>query len=268
MRRDSIFWGVILVVMGGLFLLENLGFLPRGINVWEIFWPLLLIGLGVNALLGAVNRRGGTVDAETLHLPLDGAQQAWVKLVHGAGELRIDDRAAPGELLNGSFGGGVEKTSRRVGNEVQLELRLPVGNFPGVFPFDGQDRLNWTVGLNPEIPLRLELEVGASRSRLDLSRMQIKELRISTGASATEIRFPERAGMTQAWIHSGAASVEAEIPSGVSARIHVGGALSGIHVDTARFPQMGGDYQSPDYATAENRLNLDFETGVGSITVR
>ena len=45
MRRDSIFWGVLLVLLGGLFLMDNLGYLPAGVNVWALFWPFLLIGV-------------------------------------------------------------------------------------------------------------------------------------------------------------------------------------------------------------------------------
>ena len=136
------------------------------------------------------------------------------------------------------------------------------------WPFDGIRNLNWTVGLNPEIPLRLELEVGASRNWLDLRKLQVKELRLSTGASATTIDFPEKAGQTTAWLKSGAAMVEVNIPSGVAARIRARGGMASIEVDTARFPRMGDEYQSSDYAAAENRLDLDVETGVGVVKIR
>jgi hypothetical protein len=268
MHRNSIVWGILLVLLGGLFLLDNLGFLPRGINIWGIFWPLLLIGLGINALWKSTNRGRAAVPEETLRLPLESAQRALVKIAHGAGELTVDDRAAPGELVNGLFGGGVEKRTSLVGDETQVELRLPADNFTAVWPGGVPGGFRWTVGLSPEIPLRLELEVGASRNRLDLSRLQVRELRLSTGASETILTFPERAGQTNAWMKSGAASVEATIPAGVAARIRMHGALASMDVDTQRFPRVGDEYLSPEYATAENRVDLDVETGVGSVRIR
>lgn len=266
MRRDSLFWGVFLVLLGGLFLLENLGFFPAGINVWGIFWPLVLIGLGVGALIRATG--GGSARSVTMRLPQEQSRRAWIKINYGAGELCIDDRAAPGELFTGTFDGGLEHSVRRLGDEAEIEMRLPSDHWPFAWPFMGTNHLNWTVGLSPEIPLRLDLELGASRNILELTELQVKELRLSTEASATTIDFPARAGQTKAWLKSGAASVDVNIPMGVAASIRTRGGLARFNVDTARFPRSGDSYQSVDFASAENRLDLDVETRVGSVSIR
>jgi len=44
------FWGLFLIIVGGIWLLSNLGYLPS--NVWGIFWPLLIIAFGVSAFFG------------------------------------------------------------------------------------------------------------------------------------------------------------------------------------------------------------------------
>jgi hypothetical protein len=121
--------------------------------------------------------------------------------------------------------------------------------------------------LTPEVPLSLDLEVGASRNILNLRDLRVTDLRLSTGASASEIEMPANAGETRAWIRSGAASIDVHIPAGVAARIEARGGLASIRVDTVRFPQVGGVYQSPDFSSAENRVHLDIETGVGSVFV-
>lgn len=266
MRRENIFWGLGLVLLGGLLLLDNMGLLPRNINVWALFWPLVLIGLGVAGILRAISPRA-SVKEEALRLPVDGARGANIRFRYGAGELRLDDRAGPGELINGSFGGGVIHTVNRSGDQVDVDLRLPTDNWTMNIPFDS-DKLRWTVGMNPEVPLYLDLEVGASRNFLDLRNLQVKDLRLQTGASATDIDLPVRAGQTRASIKSGAASVEIRVPPGVSAEIHTTGGLSSFDVDTARFPGGGNLYRSPDYDAAANRVELHLEMGVGSIKVR
>ena len=48
-------FGYILVILGGLFLLDNLEVLPR--KAWEYFWPLLLIVWGLSIIFGK-GRRG------------------------------------------------------------------------------------------------------------------------------------------------------------------------------------------------------------------
>jgi hypothetical protein len=265
MRNGSIVWGVGLVLLGGLLLMQTTGVIPAGVNVWSIFWSLVLVLFGVNLLLRATGR-GGQVPQETRSEPLNGAQQAELRFYHGAGEVRVDGRAAPEMLFAGTFGGGVDARVQRGADMVRGELRTPVDNFPVVgFPTGA---MNWNVNLNPSLPLALHFELGASRNLLDLRDLQVKELRLQTGASATEIDFPSNAGSTRATIRSGAASVEMRVPQGVAARIHASGGLASINVDTMRFPRLGNEYVSPDYATAANRIDIDVETGVGSVGIR
>lgn len=43
------FFGFVLLILGVLFLLDNFNLL--GVDVWMIFWPLLLIFWGLNILV-------------------------------------------------------------------------------------------------------------------------------------------------------------------------------------------------------------------------
>jgi hypothetical protein len=46
-KRESLFWGLIILVLGMLFLLKNFGL---EINVWHLlgkYWPLILIYIGL-----------------------------------------------------------------------------------------------------------------------------------------------------------------------------------------------------------------------------
>jgi putative Mn2+ efflux pump MntP len=46
-REETLFWGLILLAIGTLFLLDNLGV---NIDVWNIigdYWPVILIGIGL-----------------------------------------------------------------------------------------------------------------------------------------------------------------------------------------------------------------------------
>lgn len=51
MRADKLFWGLLLILIGSLFMLENLGYLQFSFaGIWR-FWPVLLIYWGFSALL-------------------------------------------------------------------------------------------------------------------------------------------------------------------------------------------------------------------------
>ena len=58
MRNESVFWGIVLVLLGGLLLMDNMGLLPPNINIWSLFWPIILVGIGVRMLLRSSGRGG------------------------------------------------------------------------------------------------------------------------------------------------------------------------------------------------------------------
>ncbi len=244
MRRNSLFWGVIILVAGVLMLLINWGILPG--NFWQVFWPVLLILLGVWFLVGPYLFRKDMLKEETVEIPLQADTFADIRVAHGAGELNITGSARPGMLVDGTAVGGAEVELERKPDRTKVKLRANNDFFFGITPanFHG---LNWNLGLTTEIPLRLKLE---------------------TGASSTEITMPAAAGATQAEIKCGAAGVKIQVPGGVAARIRIKSGMAGIMVDPARFPAVMGGYESPDFATAANKIDLNVETGMGSIEIR
>jgi hypothetical protein len=263
MRRGTIFWGSVLILLGVVLLLENLGFLGN-INVWGIIWPLLIIALGVWIIWGNYFRK--EPQHEQISIPLENAQHAHIHLQHGAGRLDIHAGTAPGELLAGDFGGGAEVNKREEGDHLKVKLNTPTQFLP--FSWYPGYSLDWNIALSREITLRLELETGASESHIDIGDLLISELHLKTGASSTTIRLPANAGFTRARIESGAASVNIDIPQGVAARIRSRGGLSSLNLDKSRFPLTGNVYQSIEYETAPNKVDIDIQMGVGSVIIQ
>jgi hypothetical protein len=265
MRRGTILGGVLIILLGIFLLINN--FIE--IDISRFFWPLLLILLGLWVLWG-VFAAPRTLEMEEAAIPLEGAQEARIHIGHGAGQLRVGPGAGPGELLSGSFGGGLEQQVKRAGDtlDVKMKVRASAAHFSFPWMWGSRSTLDWTINLNEEIPLSLDLETGASDARLDLTDLHVTDLRLQTGASATKITLPASAGHTKVRINSGAASVKVRVPEEVAARVKVGGGLADIQVDKNRFPRVSGVYQSEGYATAENKVDIDIDTGVGSVSVR
>jgi hypothetical protein len=262
MRRSAIILGSFLILAGILFLLQNMGIISG--NIWSIFWPLAIIAIGIYFLIGVFYRRPARV--EHANLPLEGASRARLRIRHGAGRLSIQAGAAGGDLLVGDFSGGVELSSRQEGGVMNASLSVPGQNFP----FWGwpDESLDWNLAVARNIPLSLDLETGASESRLNLAELTVTEIRLKSGASSTNLTLPSVAGFTRADIQTGAASVNITIPQGVAARIQARGGLASVTIDQNRFPRFGDSYQSANYETATNKTDLNIETGVGSIDIR
>jgi hypothetical protein len=263
MRRNTLFWGTVLIILGVLQLLNNLGILQ--ISIWQIAWPLLLIAFGIWVLLGTILRRSPG-QAELVSIPQDSAGRARIQIHHGAGRLTLVGKTEPGVLLNGTFGGGLDYHTRLDGDLLNVDMRVSERNFP--WGWGPGDTLDWNFNLSDAIPLILDFNTGASKSVIDLSGLRVPEMNLQTGASSTDITLPSTAGMTHMKVGSGAASVNIKVPQGVAARIHAQGGVASIVIDQTRFPRMGELYLSPDYDSAQNKVDIDIQTGVGGIDIR
>jgi hypothetical protein len=255
----SLVWPILILAVGVLLLLNNLGIaevdLLRLVGEW---WPLLLIGLGLIMLIGAIWPRARHA-TESLSVELGRATAGDVRLRFGAGRLRIGPAAA-GMLVDGSFRGGVAVKDRSDGR-ITLEPESAGGWWWG-----GQ-RLDWRVGLSAEVPLDLRVESGASSADLDLTSLQVGALRLQTGASEMTVRLPASAGLTRVKAESGAASLTLEVPDGVAARIRSKMVLGSTSISD-RFPRDGDVHASPGYEAADNRVEIEVDGGVGSLTIR
>ena len=251
-------WPVAWFVVGVLLL----GSTTRSLGVGPIellaeWWPWALVLLGSWFLIGALVTGGQLV--ETLELPLGDAQQAQVEIKFGAGEL-VTRRATPGSLIEGTFRGGVRHRSISPGH---VELRQ---DLDGGIPWLDRD-VRWDVGLTDAVPLDLRLDVGAYRGTIDLSDLRLRTLQLHTGASETLVRLPRAAESTTVKGEIGAASLTLVVPAGVAARIRSRMALGTTRVDEGRFPRVGDVYQSVEYGTAPNQIEIDVQGGVGSVNV-
>jgi hypothetical protein len=139
-RHGSIFLPLVLIGLGIVFLLTNLGVVDW--DVWEslvLFWPVLLIALGLDLILGrgilrgllafvivavvlggvafAVYEFGGSErwaeTTEPVSQALEGASRAEVRLAFGSGTLEVGALADPALLVQGEIALARVSPSRR-----------------------------------------------------------------------------------------------------------------------------------------------------------
>jgi len=252
-------WPVAWIVVGSLLLASTTGTIGTGPgDLISEYWPWALVILGVWFIIGAF-LPSGRRQTETLAIPLAGASEAAIRIGYGAGTLVVG-AAAPGQLADGSCLGGVITRSAGAGR-----LELTQDTRYGLPWLDHPSR--WTIGVTTEVPLDLKVDAGASRTVLDLGDVRLRSLDLHTGASDTRVRLPKAAGMTLVKAQAGAASLAIEVPVGVAARIRSRMALGSAQIDLTRFPATSNGYESPDYTTAANRVEIDVNGGVGSLRV-
>ena len=265
MKIKSVFWGSLFIIAGSLLLLDNLGFL--NVNVWSLIWPTFIIAVGAWTLWAATNGTD-TLDVEEIAHPLNGTKQGKMTLSFGAGQVKVHGRVGEGELLNGTFAGGVEKSVHNEGEFTRLSLKPSSTKFIfTMMPWTWGAR-EWNFGLSQEVAWQLHFEMGASDTQVDLTDLNVTDLEVDTGASNTKITLPARAGHTHVDLSGGAASVLFEIPEGVAARIQVDSGLAAININRTRFPRVGDYYKSDNYETAENKVDINADFGAGSLSIQ
>jgi hypothetical protein len=259
---------LILIGLGVVFLLQFSG-------LWDVsfgqLWPIALLVIGALLLLGAIlpggRRTAPAVEraasgVDHLALELEGVTDAEVRLRFGAGELRLG-AGSPDKLVEGDFQGGVA-VNRPMPNRVDLQPDTDSGRWPW-----GGEKLDWRIGLSSSPVLDLRFEGGASRSELDLRELRVRRLDVKTGASQTTVWLPVAAGVTSVSADAGAAQLVFHVPDGVAASIRSQMVIGATDVDQARFPSSGsGRFESPDYAGATNRVEIDVRGGMGNVTIR
>jgi hypothetical protein len=260
MKRDSMFWGAVLILAGMLLFLQGQGYIG---NVFQYFWPLLLILVGARIILGVYWKPAPSVD-DMFSIPLGAAQSVKYHFAHGAGQLEIGGGAPIGQALVGTSAVGMNRTSQLNGD--RLDVRVEAG--PSFVPFVGPEQGVWRFQLTQEFPVLLTVESGASSLHIDLTDVLATRFLLKTGASSTNVTMPAR-GASILDVESGAASINVRVPDVTAARIRVKEGVMAVNVDTSRFPKTdSGLYQSANFDASQNRTEINIDSGVGSVSVK
>lgn len=219
---------------------------------------------------------GSQVDRVTYPLTknLGRAQQVTVDIHMGLGNLHVDALQDSAHLVEGSLDyprrwGAPPYVSYAVSNgRGRLVLRSQ-SRWAWIAPFSSQPNSeDWTIGLSREVPLSIELDAGASSSTLDLSHLQVTDLRVKAGVGRMDILFPAEGKDMTARLEGGVGELVLRIPESLAAHIRVNGGLGNKEL-AERFVQVEDDvYETNGYASAENRVEIRVDGGLGTLRVQ
>lgn len=296
--HGGLVWPVILIAAGVVFLLNNMGLLSW--SIWETLWrlwPVLLIAAGLDILIGRRSRLGSLIVAlllvgvlaaaigwgvpaissnagvasqvdrtESITEDLKGATEAEVEIRFGAGVFYL--AALPegsGQLLAGkadlSKGEGLRLAHE--GNRLELHSQGTWTTAPNI---RADERKVWDLELNRDIPIDLQISTGVGQSNLDLTQINLRSLDINGGVGQATVKLAQR-GRYKVEIDGGVGEIILSLPPGLAARISVDSGLGGVSVN-GNFNRRNKEYVSPNFDTAENRVEINVDGGIGRIVIR
>jgi hypothetical protein len=260
MKRDNIFWGGVLIIVGVLLYLQTQGIIT---DVFRYFWPIVLILVGGWIILGVYWKPAPSAE-DMFSIPLGAARSVKYNFAHGAGQLEISGGAPAGQAIVGTSAAGMNRRSRLIGD--QLEVRVEAG--PSFIPFVGPNEGVWRFQLPQDVPAVLTVESGASFLNIDLKDVLATRLALKMGASSANVTMPAH-GVSLLDVEAGAASVNIRIPEATAGRIRVKQGVTAVNVDASRFPRLdSGIYQSDNFDSSPDRAEIYLEAGLGSISVK
>ena len=276
----SIFWPVLLVGLGVIWLLANLEIIPGWSwwNLWRL-WPLLLVVIGldllfarrsplIGALLGlatvaaavavllAAPSLGWTSNPEAIsemfNEPLGSARSAEVELEFSLGTSTVEALPDSTDLIRieGTHLGEVAFTAT---GDTSKSIRLQEVGGPfsvNLGPFQ-MEKLRWDVGLTPKIPLKLRIDSGVGSARLDLADLQIASLDLTMDVGVVTLFLPATEATYEVALSGGVGKLEMHIEDGASVSLDIRGDVGDMLLD---IPE-------------DSEVHLEAETDVGNIRV-
>jgi hypothetical protein len=197
--------------------------------------PIALVTL----LSAATPARAQTWRTVTSARQLHGERELSVEVEYGAGLFRVTPGAA-GELYRVEMRYDEDKfTPVRTFDATAGTLRVGVRGREGVRVSlndnrRGEDSPFLDLGLSPDIPLSLDLQLGAVESDVELGGLALQRVHYETGASATHLRFsrPNPIACTEMVLEAGAAEFEArQLANANCARVSFDGGVGRVTMD-------------------------------------
>ncbi len=303
MSYRKIFWGLLLVMIGVLFILKNTGVLFFSWHTMWQLWPVILILWGIS-LIPVKDWIKLVLSLLTVLVTFFAMQHYGPKDKHNWNFEWNDRNNKDDEESVTTYNKVMSEDFDSLTRFANLKLNIGVGNFKikdttnllievkhdndnanysmtaktedslsiidlslekGEFN-NGNIRNNVVMKLNPNPIWDLDLNVGAAEVDFDLSGFKTRNLKIQGGASDIELKLGAALPLTEVKLEAGAASITIRVPESAGCEIISNTFMASK--DFSGFTKIGKQqYQTPNFATSTNKIKIDLQAGVASVNV-
>jgi hypothetical protein len=285
---------VILISLGVIFLLSNMGLLSISWFDLARYWPVLLVLAGIDILIGRSSFMGSVLTAVVAVAVIGGivwlvntgsaaratgASNTTVSYELGDVEsLRVNlSMAVAGTKLTGAADDGMAATgSYNTDSDLKLISSYETEGNTGVLTIEqkgdndgnvqGNVQSNLNLAISDAVPVDLIIDVGVGETTLDLSGLNIRSLSLNTGVGTVEVTLPGK-GDYAVDINAGIGSIKVRVPDSLEVRANVDRGITGLDLPT-RFEKEGDDrWETRDFNSASDRVTITVNSGIGNIEI-
>ena len=121
--------------------------------------------------------------------------------------------------------------------------------------------------LNNEIIWDIEFDLGAISGNLNLQDLSVRTIDLDSGAASLTIILGDKHDLDFS-IDSGASNIDLIIPRGAGLRVEMDTGLTATNIEDLGLIDAGDYYISPNFDSAELKINLDVDMGLGKINFK
>ena len=266
-RRDGLVWPLMLLGLGALFQLGNLGYLSvQALPLLSRIWPILLVAIGIDIAFG--RNRGGwhTVLRAGLGLLVvavifwlaiayptgikgrevdikqgtEGARSSSVQISVVTGRVKLSAGEPDGQLLTGkALIPGSASISPDYSKSNSGEGQLTLKHEGNTATWGGNGWIQeYDLQIAPDLPIKLETELVAGDLVLDLGGTAVKQVDSQMGVGSQMISIPCNEGLSVE-IKQALGIIALNIPEGCAVNIHLDNAL--VNTSSPAGYQRNGD---------------------------
>lgn len=292
MKNRNIGFGVFLLSVGIVLFLVNIGIINWSIidGLFEL-WPAIFIVIGINVIFknnwivrtltwllfltaivsygyffeGGAPWAGRSNKSQTVSVEKQTETERGTFKV-GLGGTRLDVRSTNVKLIDAVV------SSPDIENRISYEngKKKAFVDFRRdryVITGPGNIREECLFSLNDSIVWDMDIDAGAVNGTFDMSSLKVEKMDIDIGAGRLKMIFGNKGKTTDVDIDAGASSFDIVLPNNAGAKIKVDGALNNSNLNDLNWNRQGKYYVSPNYDSAESKINMDINMGVGRFNV-
>ncbi|HZV59021.1 MAG TPA: toast rack family protein [Candidatus Eremiobacteraceae bacterium] len=302
-RHVSLVVPILLIAVGSLFLYSNWKPAFDPIPVLTTYWPALLIFVGIGMFWDSLRRSrvpastppfplGSTLGAIFFALllvvllrhhsqsPVMGANSQNVSHINetldrkGETALRADLRMGAGQIIirggtarlfEGDFQFGSAHQKPRVDYHISNGSGdLSITQDQTSTPMFGNSKNDWNLRFPGDLPLELNIDLGAGKEDLQFRDMRLQKLYLKVGAGEVDVDLTgQRSHDLYADIEGGVGQANIRLPRNVGVSVQASGGIGAI--DTNGLKNKDGQYVNDSYGKTAATIRLTIHGGIGAI---
>ncbi len=306
MKSREIFWGILLVGFGVLFLLRNFGFVDFSWYQLRTLWPLIIILVGIAILpvknfVRIITALAVVVLAIVFlsrYAPADRYSKRWLPRAERFFDSDRDKekQGTSRQLLYESYNPEIENAileldavagefilNKTTDQMLKFEKDGDLGDYTLISEEAGSsvimrlklesgtaNRVNRfndvAISLNPRPVWDIRMDAGAARIDMDLQQFRINRVEIDGGASSIKVKLGDKQPVANLRVNAGATSVVIEVPRSAGCEVIASTVLTRRSLQG--FLNEGDNtFRTANFDQAENRIMIRVDAAVSNFRV-